>query len=155
VKPVSSCVLVIQGEPGRRRRWTAALERAGHGVIARSTVVEGQLVLAAARIDAVVVETPPGHELAHLLDAAPGDRPPPILLIGAPYGEVLGVPRAGAAALCMCRPPAAALVAALAELLAGSAVTRPDVPFGREDFPLRLPLARVAKWKTWLGAVPA
>jgi len=147
---VSTRVLVVQADAARRRRWASALERAGHGVIARSTSGEGQLVLASTPVDALVIETPPDAELAFLLDAAPGGRPPPVLLIGAPYGEVLSMPRGGAAALCVGHPPAAALAAALRDLLAGSAVTRPAVPSGREDFPLRLPIARVAKWKTWL-----
>ncbi len=143
-------ILVLQRRRPRRDRWSDALVTAGFEVVARDTVRAACAALWQQDFDAILAETPPEQELADLLDAAPGPWPPPILLIGAPYGEPVAVPRAFAAALYLGDPPAAELPELVRELLATVGLARPAVPHGRTDVPLRMPPARVAKWKSWL-----
>jgi len=100
--------------------------------------------------DAIVAQTPPEGELADLMDAVPGPWAPPLLLIGAPYGEPVAVPRAFAVSLCTGDPGPDRLPDLLRTLLDTAAIAHPAVPHGRADMAMVMPPARVAKWKSWL-----
>jgi hypothetical protein len=145
-------VLIVQPLRTVRQVWRDAFVRAGHEVVAADSIRDACLMMWARDFDAIIVATPPEAQLAELLDATPGPWAPPIVLVGAPYSESIGVPRAFAAARCAPSPTAARLVATLHELLVGADVAVPAVPHGRADVPLRLPPERVLKWRSWLAA---
>jgi hypothetical protein len=148
---VARSVLVLAKDPERRAVWTAELEAAGWDVVARASLHAARLALWEHAVAAVVAETPPEDQLADLLDAAPGPWPPPIVLVGAPHGEGIGVPRVYAAILCLTPPPPEMLPGLVGALVATAALATPAPPLGRTDFHLRIPAERVAKWKSWLA----
>jgi hypothetical protein len=145
-------ILVLHRRRPRRELWSDALERAGYEVDPRDCVKSARMALWQFDYDGIVAETPCETDLTELLESAPGPWPPPILLIGAPYGEPVGVPRAFAAALCVDCPAVSEVPALLRGLLSTARITHPAVPFGRTDVPLRLPPQQVSKWKSWLYA---
>ena len=145
-------ILIVQPLRSVRVTWRDALVLAGHDVVATDSIRDACLMMWARDFDAIVVATPPEAELAELLEAAPGPWAPPIVLVGAPYGDSVGVPRAFAAARCLASPSAARVVRTLHDLLSGARVAIPAVPHGRADVPLRLPPQRVLKWRSWLAA---
>jgi hypothetical protein len=143
--------LIVQPLGTVRMAWRDALVAAGHEVVASDSIRDACLMMWARDFDAIIAATPPEAELAQLLDASPGPWLPPIVLVGAPYGDSIAIPRAFAAARCVASPTAR-IVATLHELMNGARVAVPAVPHGRSDVPLNLPPVRVLKWRSWLAA---